>query len=126
MIDQDCLYTTDHEWIRVADGIGTVGISDYAQEQLGDMTFVDLPAVGTAVSKGEEALSVESCKAAIGVAAPAGGTIVEVNAELEEDPARVNTEPYGDGWMIKIEMADEQELADLMSPADYETFLAEL
>ena len=118
-IPQDLLYTDSHEWIRAEGDKGTIGITDHAQQALSDITFVELPAVGKTFAKGEEIAAIESCKAAASLYAPVGGKIVEVNAALEDDPGLVNSAPYGGGWIVKIELADPDELSVLLKPADY-------
>ena len=125
MIPDDLLYSEQHEWIKVEDGIGTVGITDHAQEALGDLTYVELPAVGDSIGQGGEACSLESCKAAASVYAPASGIIAEANEALEDDPGLVNTDCYGDGWLFTIELADEGELSVLMTAEQYGQFLSE-
>ncbi len=115
-------YSKEHEWIRVEGDIAVVGITDHAQEQLGDVVFVDLPAVGTAVDKGGDAAVVESVKAASDVYAPLTGEVVEVNTALEDDPSKVNADAEGDGWFMKIKMADTSELEDLMDADAYKAF----
>ncbi len=125
MIPNELLYSEQHEWIRVENGVGVVGISDHAQESLGDITFVELPAVGREIAQGGEAAAIESCKAAASIYAPAGGKVVEANADLDEDPSLVNSDCYGRGWMFKIELSDEGELAKLMNAEQYQAFLAE-
>jgi glycine cleavage system H protein len=115
-------FTEDHEWITVNGGTATVGITDYAQAQLGDIVFVELPAPGANVAKGGEAAVVESVKAASDVFAPVTGTVSEVNAALEEDPALVNSAPEGDGWFFKLALADPAELEGLMDAAAYKAF----
>lgn len=115
-------YTEDHEWIAVEGGTATVGITDYAQAQLGDIVFVELPAPGTNVAKGGEAAVVESVKAASDVFAPVTGTVSEANGALEEDPALVNSAPEGDGWFFKLALADPAELEGLMDVAAYKSF----
>ncbi|WP_414899503.1 glycine cleavage system protein GcvH [Sphingomonas flavalba] len=119
-------YSNDHEWIAVADGIATVGITDYAQAQLGDIVFVEVPQAGTALSKGKEAAVVESVKAASDVYAPVSGEVVEGNAALEADPSLVNTAPESDGWFFKLKLADPAELDGLMDEAAYQAFIATL
>lgn len=115
-------FTEDHEWITVSGGTATVGITDYAQAQLGDIVFVELPASGTNVAKGGEAAVVESVKAASDVFAPVTGTVSEINPALEEDPALVNSAPEGDGWFFKLALADPAELEGLMDAAAYKAF----
>jgi glycine cleavage system H protein len=119
-------YTRDHEWIRLDGDVATVGISDYAQEQLGDVVYVELPEVGKTVAKGDEAAVVESVKAASEVYAPASGEVVEVNTELESSPAKVNEEPTGAGWFLKIKLSDPSELDGLMNEDTYKTYLEEI
>lgn len=116
-------FTQEHEWIRVEDGIGTVGITDYAQKQLGDVVFVELPSVGTAVSKGEAAAVVESVKAASEVYAPVSGEVTAVNDGLVEEPELVNAEPMDGGWFMKIRLTDESELESLMDEPTYKEML---
>lgn len=115
-------YTEDHEWISVEGGTATVGITDYAQAQLGDIVFVELPAPGTTVSKGGEAAVVESVKAASDVFAPVTGTVSEANGALEGDPALVNSAPEGDGWFFKLTLADAAELEGLMHAEGYKAY----
>ena len=116
-------FTEEHEWIRVERGVGTVGITTYAQEQLGDVVFVELPEAGRKVEKGKEMAVVESVKAASEVFAPVSGEIVEANAGLADDPAKVNADPQGDGWFVKIRLADPGELDGLMDEAAYKKFV---
>ena len=117
-------FTEDHEWIRVEGGVATVGITDYAQEQLGDLVFVELPAAGRVMKKGDVAVVVESVKAASDVYAPADGEIVEANAALSADPALVNSAATGDGWLWKMKLADESQLAGLLDEAGYKAHIA--
>ena len=112
-------YTEDHEWIRVEGGIATVGITDYAQEQLGDLVFVELPEAGRKVAKGDVAVVVESVKAASDVYAPADGEIVEANSALSSDPALVNSAATGEGWLWKMKLSDDSQLSGLMDEAGY-------
>jgi len=116
-------YTKDHEWIRLDGDVAAVGITTYAQSQLGDVVFVDLPKIGTRVTKGEEAAVVESVKAASEVYAPASGEVVAVNEALEAAPATVNQDAEGAGWFVKLKLADAKELDDLMSAHDYQLYL---
>ena len=120
------LYTQDHEWIDVAGGEATVGITDYAQGQLGDVVFVDLPDAGRAVTKGGEAAVVESVKAASDVYAPVSGTVTESNPALVEDPSLVNSAPEADGWFFKLTLSDASEMNGLMDKAAYDAFVASL
>jgi glycine cleavage system H protein len=116
-------YTKDHEYIRVEGDAGIVGISDYAQGQLGDVVFVELPSVGKSLSKGDEAAVVESVKAASEVYAPVSGEVVEVNSELEASPGTVNEDPAGRGWFMKIRLTNEGELDGLMTEEQYQEFV---
>ena len=118
----DVKYTRDHEWVRVDGDIATVGISNFAQEQLGDVVFVELPDVGKAVSQGAEACVVESVKAASEVYAPVSGDVVEVNNALTDQPDLVNSDATGEGWFVKIRLSDPSELDALMNEADYAAF----
>ncbi|OSZ69019.1 glycine cleavage system protein H [Sphingomonas sp. IBVSS1] len=120
------LYTQEHEWIDVDGSTATVGITDYAQGQLGDVVFVDLPESGRAVTKGGEAAVVESVKAASDVYAPVSGTVTEANPALADDPSLVNSGPEGDGWFFKLTLSDASELDGLMDKAAYEAFVASL
>ena len=119
-------YTKDHEYIRIDGEIGTVGISDHAQHALGDVVFVELPDVGKTFKQGGEAAVVESVKAASEVYAPVGGEVIEVNGDLEGTPAKVNEDPLGDGWFMKIRIADASQLDGLMDEAAYAEFLKTL
>ncbi|MEL0107393.1 MAG: glycine cleavage system protein GcvH [Rhodospirillaceae bacterium] len=119
-------FSKDHEWILIEGNTGTVGISNYAQEQLGDVVFVELPEAGKALTKGAEAAVVESVKAASEVYTPVGGTVTEANAALSDDPSKVNSDPMGDGWFFKISITDTSELDDLLDEAAYETYVKEL
>ena len=120
------LYTRDHEWIDVAGGTATVGITDYAQGQLGDVVFVELPDAGRAVTKGGEAAVVESVKAASDVYAPVSGTVTESNPALADDPSLVNSAPEAEGWFFKLTLSDASELDGLMDKAAYDAFVASL
>lgn len=119
-------FTKDHEWIAVEGDEATVGITDYAQSQLGDITFVELPGEGTAVGKGDSASVVDSVKAASDVYAPVSGTVSVANAALEEQPELVNSDPEGEGWLWKMTLADAAELSGLMDDAAYRAYVAEL
>ena len=122
----DLLYTNEHEWLRREDdGSVTVGITDHAQGALGDLVYVELPEVGLEVDEGGEMAVVESVKAASDVYAPVAGSIAAVNDELADDPEKINTDPYGDGWIVRLEGAAIDEDA-LMTPDDYQAFLDQL
>jgi len=113
-------YSKSHEWVRVTDAIATVGISDHAQHELTDVVFVELPAVGRQLKAGETSAVVESVKTASDVYAPVGGEVIEINPAVTENPALVNTEPYGGGWFYKLKVADPAELAGLLSAQQYQ------
>ncbi|TCT12097.1 glycine cleavage system H protein [Tepidamorphus gemmatus] len=119
-------FTKDHEWITVEGDIATVGITNYAQGQLGDVVYVELPEIGKSVKQGEEAAVVESVKAASEVYAPVSGEVVEVNEGLTDEPAKVNTAAEGDGWFLKLRIADKGQLASLMSADAYKAYLDEI
>ncbi|MES0005768.1 glycine cleavage system protein GcvH [Mesorhizobium sp. M0062] len=116
-------FTQDHEWLTVEAGIATVGITDYAQEQLGDLVFVELPQIGTKLSKGDTAVVVESVKAASDVYAPVDGEITDANGALSSDPSLVNSAATGGGWLWKMKLADEGQLAGLMDEAAYKAHI---
>ena len=116
-------FTKDHEWIELNGAVATVGITNYAQEQLGDVVFVDLPAAGKKITKGGEAAVVESVKAASEVYAPVSGEVVESNAELAKNPALVNSAAEAGGWFVKIKVADPKEVSALMDAAAYKKFV---
>lgn len=115
-------FTKEHEWVSVDGDIATVGITDFAQGQLGDIVFVEVPQAGTQVTQGGDAAVVESVKAASDVYAPVSGEVVEGNAALEADPSLVNTAPEGEGWFFKLRLSDNHQLSELMSAEDYKAF----
>jgi len=119
-------FTSEHEWIEVDGSEALVGITDYAQSQLGDIVFVEVPAVGAQVTKGGDAAVVESVKAASDVYAPVSGIVTQANAALGDDPALVNSDPEGEGWFFKLTLADPSELDGLMDAAAYQAFVATL
>ena len=118
-------YSKDHEWISVKGDVATIGISDYAQHELGDVVFVELPAVGTKVEAGKTFGTVESVKAVSEIYAPANGEVVEINGELQNRPETINSDPHGSGWLIKVKLANPAELNTLMDAAAYEAYIAE-
>ncbi len=122
-IPADLQYTKEHEWVRIDGDVATVGITDHAQEALGDIVFVELPETGREVAAGEAFVVVESVKAVSDVYAPVAGEVIEVNGELESAPEKVNTDPYGAGWLAKIRMSGET--VELLDEAAYTTFLEE-
>jgi glycine cleavage system H protein len=115
-------FSKDHEWIRVEGDLGTVGITSYAQEQLGDVVFVELPEIGRKVERGKEIAVVESVKAASEVFSPASGEVVEINKALPDSPGTVNSDPLGAGWFFKLRIANEAEIDKLMDEAAYKTY----
>ncbi len=119
-------YTDDHEWAREEDGVVTVGITHYAQEQLGEVVFIELPDVDRVLSQGEDAAVIESVKAAGEVKSPIGGTVVAVNDQLTDTPEKVNEDPDGDGWIFKIKPSDSEELSSLMDDAAYKSLVESL
>jgi glycine cleavage system H protein len=125
-VPDDCLYTKEHEWVRVEGDGATIGITDYAACQLGDVTYVEVPSVGQELKQSAAFGSVESVKAVSDIYAPASGKVVEVNDELDAEPGLVNEGPYTTGWICRIELADAAELDNLLKPDDYRALLAEL
>lgn len=124
-VPDDLFYTEEHEWVMVEGDTATVGITDYAQEELGDVVFVELPDVGDAFTAKESFGSVESVKAVSEIFSPVSGEVVEVNESLTDAPETVNEDPYGDGWMIRLQLENPGELDNLMSADDYKEFLKE-
>src|SRR5439155_18567449 len=124
-VPNDLRYTKEHEWVRVQGDEGTVGITDYAQDQLGDIVFVELPAAGAGVSYMQKLGEIESVKAVSELFSPVSGEVLEANAALADKPQLVNESPYGEGWMLRIRLSDPSELDKLLSAADYEEFLAQ-
>jgi glycine cleavage system H protein len=122
---EELKYTEEHEWVMVEDEVVTIGITDFAQDQLGDVVFVELPAVGTIVEAGKPFGVVESVKAVSDVYAPVSGEVVEINEELPDSPETINTSPYDDGWMIKIKLSAPAELAELLDADAYQEFIEE-
>lgn len=121
----DLRYTSEHEWLRQEeDGSVTIGITDHAQEALGDLVYVELPEIGQDLESGNEMAVVESVKAASDVYAPVSGSVLEVNEALADDPEKINTDPYGEGWIVRVQPGDDG--VDTMSPDEYQSFLDEL
>lgn len=120
------LYTKEHEWIHIEDDTATIGISDYAQSALGDVTFVELPKVGAEVDQFEQVAAVESVKAASDIFSPMSGKVIEVNAELESDPGLINKSCYDKGWIAKMIISDSEEQSSLMNAGEYRKFLESL
>ncbi|PKQ21322.1 MAG: glycine cleavage system protein H [Actinobacteria bacterium HGW-Actinobacteria-6] len=125
MYPKELKYDKEHEWIKVTDDVAVVGISDFAQDQLGEVVYVDLPAVGDEIVAGENFGEIESVKSVSELISPVSGEVVEVNDALGDTPETVNEDPYGDGWMIKIKMGDPAQVDDLMTADEYEAFVAE-
>ena len=121
-VPEDLQYTRSHEWVRVEDGVATVGITEHAQDELGDVVFVELPEQGATLAAGDSFGAVESVKAVSDLYAPVGGEVVEVNGALEDSPEKINEDPYGEGWILKLRVSDEGEL---LPAADYEKLLEE-
>jgi glycine cleavage system H protein len=125
MYPEDYLYTKDHEWIIVQDNIGTIGITDYAQHELGDVVYVDLPEVGDKFDANDPFGSVESVKAVSEIFCPVSGEITEVNAKLEESPETINDSPHQKAWLVKIRLSNPEELKELLGSEEYEEYLQE-
>jgi glycine cleavage system H protein len=122
-IPSELRYSTDHEWAKVEDGRVRVGITDYAQDALGDVVYVDVPEVGAKVERGESCAEVESTKSVSEIYAPISGTIAEINAELGDNPQRLNEDPYGEGWMFVIEPTDDAQLGELLDAEGYRALI---
>ena len=125
MYPSDYRYTKEHEWIKVSGDTGTIGITDYAQHELGDVVFAELPAVGTKITSGQVFGTIESVKAVSEIYAPVSGEIIEANAALSKTPEIVNTDPHGAAWLIKIKLSNPNEVAALMDAAAYQAFISE-
>ncbi len=123
MNPENLRYTKEHEWLLVEGGIGTVGITDHAQEELGDIVYVDLPRVGTHLTQASPLGSVESVKAVSEIYSPASGEVTEINASLADAPEKLNEDPYGAGWLVKLKLSDSAQAASLMTAADYEAYV---
>ena len=124
-VPKDLKYMSSHEWVLIEGDVATVGITDHAQELLGDLVYVELPEAGSSVSAGDSVGVIESVKAASDSYAPVTGEVIEVNSDLEAAPERINQDPYGDGWMYKISMEDPEEVSDLLDPEAYADSIAE-
>ena len=125
MYPADYRYTKQHEWIKVQGDTGTIGITDYAQQELGDVVFVDLPKVGAKISGGKSFGSVESVKAVSEIYSPVSGEVTETNALLVDAPEKINTDPHSSAWLIKLKLADPKEVASLMDAAAYQAYISE-
>ncbi|MEE8365143.1 MAG: glycine cleavage system protein GcvH [Gammaproteobacteria bacterium] len=124
-VPSDLKFLSSHEWVLIEDDLATVGVSDHAQELLGDLVFVELPEVGSTIAAGDSVAVIESVKAASDTYAPVSGEIVEVNSELEDSPERINDDPYGDGWMYRVKMEDPDEIGDLLDAEAYTDAIAD-
>jgi len=122
-VPEELKYTKEHEWLRSEGDLATVGITDYAQSELGDIVFVELPQVGDAASQGEPFGTIEAVKTVADLFSPVSGEVSEVNPKIEEDPAVMNKDPYGEGWMIKVKMSDASQADSLLSPTDYRALI---
>ena len=118
-------YTKEHEWVNLEDGLATIGITDYAQNELGDVVFVELPKPGTKIEAGKSFGTVESVKAVSELYAPASGEVIEANGELQKTPEKINTDPHGSAWLIKVRLTNAAGISDLMDAAAYEAYIAE-
>jgi glycine cleavage system H protein len=118
-------YTKEHEWVSVEGDIGTIGITDHAQQELGDIVYVDLPKIGTSVSQGGTIGSVESVKAVSDIYSPISGEVVETNRTLADKPERLNEDPHGDAWLVKVRLSSQDELKGLLSADDYRSYIGE-
>jgi len=122
---EELKYSKDHEWIRIEGDTATIGITDYAQGELGDVVYVEMPEAGSSISKGESFGTIEAVKAVSELYSPISGEVVEINDKLEGEPALVNQSPYGDGWMIKLKLSNPDELSDLMDALAYKEMVGE-
>jgi glycine cleavage system H protein len=125
MYPDDLHYTKQHEWVRVSEGAGVVGITDYAQRELGDIVYVDLPRIGTSLEQGKVMGSVESVKAVSDIYAPVSGEVIEINDALATAPEKLNESPHGDGWLIKVRLSVPDEIKGLLSAGDYQKYVTE-
>jgi glycine cleavage system H protein len=125
MYPDDYRYTKDHEWIKMDGPVGTIGITDYAQTELGDVVFVELPKVGTQVKGGQSFGTVESVKAVSEIFSPVSGEVVETNTTLVDKPEKINQDPHGDAWLVKVRLANPKEISGLMDAAAYQAYIAE-
>ncbi|TET69099.1 MAG: glycine cleavage system protein GcvH [Candidatus Zixiibacteriota bacterium] len=122
-VPEEFKYTKEHEWLKAEEGVATIGITDYAQSELGDIVFVELPQVGDTVSQGEPFGTIEAVKTVADLFSPVSGEVSELNPKIEEDPAVMNKDPYGEGWMMKIKMSEASQADSLLSPTDYRALI---
>lgn len=125
MCPEDLAYTKEHEWVRVEGNIAVVGITDYAQDQLGDVVYVELPEVGTQLTQFEACGTIESVKTVADLYAPISGEVIKINEALDDTPELINDEPYGAGWIVEIQISEQDELGNLLSSKDYEALIQE-
>jgi len=125
MVPKDCRYTKEHEWVKLDGALGTVGITDYAQHELGDVVFVELPKIGAKIAAGQSFGTVESVKAVSEIYAPVSGEVAEINTALGNEPEKINQDPHGAAWLIKLKLANPAEANALMDAAAYESYIAE-
>ena len=123
-VPTDILYTSDHEWVSVVGNVATIGITDFAQGELGDIVFVEFPELSSTVEKGQSAGSIEAVKTVADLYMPISGTVIAVNENLDNNPEAVNDTPYGDGWMVKIEIANQDEISDLLTATAYDDLIS--
>lgn len=123
-VPTDLLYTSDHEWVSVVGNVATIGITDFAQSELGDIVFVEFPELNSTVEKGQSAGSIEAVKTVADLYMPISGTVIAVNENLDDNPEAVNDTPYGDGWMVKIEIANQDEISDLLTATAYDDLIS--
>ena len=123
-VPTDLLYTSDHEWVNVVGNVATIGITDFAQSELGDIVFVEFPELNSTVEKGQSAGSIEAVKTVAELYMPISGTVIAVNENLDDNPEAVNDTPYGDGWMVKVEIANQDEISDLLTATAYDDLIS--
>ena len=123
-VPTDLLYTSDHEWVSVVGNVATIGITDFAQGELGDIVFIEFPELSSTVEKGQSAGSIEAVKTVADLYMPISGTVIAVNENLDDNPEAVNDTPYGDGWMVKVEIANQDEISDLLTATAYDDLIS--
>ena len=123
-VPTDLLYTSDHEWVNVVGNVATIGITDFAQGELGDIVFIEFPELSSTVEKGQSAGSIEAVKTVSDLYMPISGTVIAVNKNLDDNPEAVNDTPYGDGWMVKVEIANQDEISDLLTATAYDDLIS--
>ena len=123
-VPTDLLYTSDHEWVSIVGNVATIGITDFAQGELGDIVFVEFPELNSTVEKSQSAGSIEAVKTVADLYMPITGTVIEVNENLDDNPEAVNDTPYGDGWMVKVEIANQDEISDLLTATAYDDLIS--